>query len=317
MSKRNYGSLLGVTLICIYLFFANNIILKIFNKAEDVQVVAGDELKNTRNVFNDFDKMYSLDNFTHDYYIQGWAFVPCESMGEYDSMHVSYENVDKYIDLYLKSEKNAYLIKTNPVSRLDLCTVFKDSVAIHGMYHGFTTIFSTINIKDGVYELIIDTHENETDFGLEGSAVRYVKGGTEFFRYEDTPIGLQGTFETLSDIQFHLDGIYINNNRLCYEGWGVSNSLDIESVTPYLEITSANGETMFFPVSVQYREDIATGLGNENFLNSGIKGYINTSNLEPGDYVIHLLYKDHGMIYRSKQSLDINYQKDSVKLISK
>ena len=306
MKKKNYNIIL-IVIVFVYLLSANKLILIITGKQYDVtEVTELPEINNER-IYYDFDNKYALDTLTEDYFIQGWAFCESGSLGEPDSLRVSYENLDKKITLYLVSDKHMYKIETDPISRLDIWQVFEESKNIHGMYHGYNAQFSTLAIKDGIYDLYILSEENEVDKSFNACAVSFEKLGTKFNRRMNTPVKNITNMKSI-EMEFYLDGAGLDSDILSLYGWGLSQMLDMQIATTYIQATTSEGECNIFRVYNQYRDDIVGAYNNQSYKMVGYHCPIPLEFLGQGKSELRLVIQQGNDYYISSKEIvvDVN-----------
>lgn len=304
MKKRSVILIAVLIIFLIYLLFANQLVLYATGKQHDVIKVNELPEINDRPIFYDFDNTYSLDNLTEEYFIQGWVFCESESMGIPYEGSVSFENLDKKVTLYLISDNNVYKIETKKISRLDIWEVFNVSKNIHGMYHGYNARFSTIGIKDGIYDLYILTEENEHDKAFNICNASFEKKGTRFYKRSNEPVtGIENIEKT--DMEFYLDGVYADSGALMLVGWGLSPKLEMKNALKYIQVTNADGDTHIFRSYDQYRGDIVEAYNN-NYAMVGYSCQIPLEYLTDGTNIIRLIIFDNNKYYISEKQIELD-----------
>ena len=314
-NKKYILPIIAVFILLVYLLFADKLILILCGKSNDIKHIDSSSVMTTGKIYSAFDNMYSLDNFTHDYYIQGWAFVPSDSLGEYNERQVAYENLDKKITLYLKSSKDSYEIPTEPVSRLDITWTFKDTANVHGVYHGYSAAFSTVGIRDGIYDLYIRSDENEKDWGIGNSGTRFLKDGKNFYLYDGNDDSEITDNPIVRDMEFHIDGVFSETSgQLGYEGWGLCPELDPAESQAYIKVTDILGEYHYFTAAGQFRQDLADAFQVDSYAMAGIKGAINIKSFAEGELSLQLIIENNGNYYESSSSIPVLYKDGTVSL---
>ena len=105
------------------------------------------------------DLNYWIDRFEMDtnghLNIVGWSF--CETEGD---------NSKKVINMWLKSEGNAYRCAMNMVDRQDVYDHFKDAKKVVGIHHGFSGLLNLSDMPQGIYDLYIECNETESEHGI-------------------------------------------------------------------------------------------------------------------------------------------------------
>lgn len=170
----NKKYILAMTAFIIYLLCANSIILSFFSDERLVRVNFS-EIQSNSEVYYNMDSLEELGGLLERYYAQGWAYCETET-----------DNTGKTISIILKNTSNDLCYKIDSVAgeRADVYGVFRDEKKIYNEMNGLECQFSSINIKNGIYELYLYVKENDVNYGLTNTGYRYVKdrGG---FRLEE------------------------------------------------------------------------------------------------------------------------------------
>jgi hypothetical protein len=156
----------GVLLIfIIYLFKANDIILAFDNDDKVTKMSFAEILSNTEAYVN-VDNCENIGGILEKVYFQGWAF--CETL---------YDNSDKKISLIFKETDGdkCYVIQTMPQSRPDVYGVYRESKDIWNDMTGIECQFSTVKIKEGIYDFYVYVQENEYNYGIYDTQIKYIK----------------------------------------------------------------------------------------------------------------------------------------------
>lgn len=166
----------GVLLVfIIYLFKANDIIL-LFDHDDKVIKLSFDEIISNTEAYVNVDNCENMGGILEKVYFQGWAF--CET---------THDNSDKNILLVFKEADSdeCYVIETMPQSRPDVYGVYRDSKAIWNDMTGIECQFSTIKIREGIYDFYVYVRENEYDYGLYDMQIQYIKSATGLTRVSE------------------------------------------------------------------------------------------------------------------------------------
>ncbi len=159
---------IALFLFAFYLLFANQIIL-FFNKDVKTRKVNLTDYNSNSEVIYSIDTGEEIGGLLEKCYIQGWAFCETEQ-----------DNSEKEISLLFKSVsgEKCYVIDNKAQSRNDVYGVFREQKKIYSALNGLECQFSTINFKEGEYELFLYVWENESNYGL-------IKTGMHYNKYKD------------------------------------------------------------------------------------------------------------------------------------
>ena len=165
-SKKLLLILLFLTWV-LYLVKANQLVLSL-----NPQITAVEEIKSDLSEYRNLEVYldYSI-NFYDDLFkqisVKGWAFCPTVN-----------ENSEKKIALILRSLNKTYYIPAEIYNRIDVKSTFGDLTQYDN--HGFDIRFSSVDIKNDIYDFYLYDHENSTDYGIK-YLVTYKKEGDDFF----------------------------------------------------------------------------------------------------------------------------------------
>lgn len=167
---------IALFLFAFYLIFANQIIL-FFHKDMRTREVNLEDYNSNCEVNYSIDTGEEIGGLLEKCYIQGWAFCETEQ-----------DNSEKEISLLFKSVdgNKCYAIDNKAQSRDDVYGVFREQKKIYSALNGLECQFSTINFKEGEYELFLYVWENESSYGLIETGMYYKKNKDKFTYLEKT-----------------------------------------------------------------------------------------------------------------------------------
>ena len=159
-----------VLMLVVYLFKANDLILY-FDQDDKVYVRNFSEFQSNSEAYVNLDSCEYLGGILEKAYFQGWAF--CET---------EYDNKDKKIILVFKSvdSDKCYTVETRAQDRPDVYGAFHETRKIYGSLNGVECMFSTIKIKEGVYDYYVAVVENEYNYGIYNTNLQYEKSKDGF-----------------------------------------------------------------------------------------------------------------------------------------
>lgn len=161
-------------LFILYLARANDIVLG-FEDVKTQKINFGDLQRNSE-VYCSLDSCEYIGGVLENVYFQGWAY--CET---------EYDNEDKQINLIFKSIDSdlCYRVQNNAQSRDDVYGAFRDEKKIYNGMNGVECQFSTVDIKEGIYEYYVEVIENEYNYGIKNTGLKLCKTGNEFVFVEE------------------------------------------------------------------------------------------------------------------------------------
>lgn len=287
LNRKRAVYLFLVVLFLIYLFSANNIIS--FFVGNVVKVVDFDKIEPKDEVLFSIDKFTEYRDLEQIVFFQGWAF--CET---------AEENNDKEISLIFASDNASYEYKMQTSNREDVYNAFRDSKKIKGINHGFAGEFSTIPMKDGVYELHIYVWENDKNYGMVKTGKLYKKDSKGFdeFEWVSSKIKIDLTKAKLENTTSFIDIFnYQDDGHVNIVGWAFVEKLDCENQKVYLEITDKNGKKAIYDTKSVPRADVGDGYKNPLYNKSGFYSLIPLSELEKGNTTIRIYIENAGALY--------------------
>lgn len=223
--------------------------------------------------------------------IIGWSFV-----------ETSQKNDNRYVRFYFISDKYTYCIDTI-LSWREIFMVFKEK-KIQGREHGFSTEFSTLAMKDGVYNIYLENYENEENYGIVNiKKVLVKKNGKvtiepfikEAVKKEinERPISKNGV------LQCYIDNIHKNNKIYKVFGWAYLKDIN-KTGKIYVGIKDKSGKEEYYTTELVERPDVVKHFNNNSdLLNSGFETNIKFNDIE--NYQLSSIIIEYdGKYYRQK-----------------
>lgn len=167
--KHKVFYIIFILLFILYLARANDIVLN-FEKIKPEEINFND-LQSNSEVYFSLDSCEYLGGILEKVYFQGWAY--CETDND---------NAGKKINLIFKSVDSdlCYRVENFASTRDDVYGVFRDEMRIYNSMNGVESQFSTIDIKQGVYEYYVEVIENEYNYGIKSTGLKLCKTSKEF-----------------------------------------------------------------------------------------------------------------------------------------
>lgn len=121
------------------------------------------------------DDITETGNMLETVCIRGWSFTETDT-----------DNTNREIKLVLKNEKKCYVVTImadSLTARLDVIAAFPDQKFGINNAIGFIYEFSTLQMKNGIYNIYIYVWENEENYGIVDTGIQVKKDGASFKIY--------------------------------------------------------------------------------------------------------------------------------------
>ena len=179
MNFKKISFIVGFILLSIWLISANFFIGNFFVPKEN-RITKSDLnywlSKENREVTVLLNKGYETGKFFDTFILYGGAFCEREEGTS--------GNKARTIHVILSSDSNTYVSEAINVIRVDVFTKFKDSKKMYNGEVGFQAEFSTIAMKDGIYDLYIYVKENDDIYGINNTGLKYIRDKNGFRELE-------------------------------------------------------------------------------------------------------------------------------------
>lgn len=284
--KKIYLSIIFVVLI--WLVCANHIVANLFvDESNRLKKINLENVEKQDLVFAGITKGTDSGDIFDRYSMTGMAFC---------AMKPGTTNTNRKINLILKSDKVAYGIEAVSAPRTDLYEEYYESIPLYNGSLGFSAVFSTINIPNGIYEVALQVVENEVNFGFSETGCQYIKDNQGFRPYKGE-VKLSSDTENVGEGCFWADSLTLKKGVLDFSGWQSMDESASQAV--YLQITNEKGALMTFKLSRNIRADVADFLQNDAHLISGISGTYENVNLTDGEYEVRIIIQSQDQYYVS------------------
>jgi len=281
MKNKKWLILYGMVMLCVaaWLLFSSKIILTL-SGMEQVKSCEH-ELAGwgTDEVYCSIDYFYIANDLYESVGVTGWAFAATTE-----------ENEDRKTYFIFQGDSNSYQYEVKIPE--DRGVQFYQQViyrgptltALLGVDNsnpklGFAGDFSTIGMKDGIYEFYIACWENEEVHGIkstdiwikkEGSKIEQIDASTQKIKQIEEKIATEE--EACTSI---IDVIRAKGESLAVIGWAFVPEMDAGTQKVYLEVRDKGGERSYYACDTQYmREDVGTAFGDVRYNKSGFDIYI-------------------------------------------
>lgn len=158
-----------------YLFFANSIVLKLIGKPSSFLLKDKTklEINSTGNAWIDY--FSSVGNLTQDIVCYGWVFIPTQE-----------NNDSKKVSIIFKGTERSYILPSTFVSltnKVGLAEHFSNLLKSDDRTQ-FEFSMSSLNMKNGIYEVMLYDEENMEDKGLVPTQIKIIKDSSGIKEYK-------------------------------------------------------------------------------------------------------------------------------------
>ncbi|MEA5010980.1 MAG: hypothetical protein VB100_04575 [Angelakisella sp.] len=238
--------------------------------------------------------------------IGGWAFCTSNS-----------QNENRLLTFLFKSPNQTYSLQTTYL--IDRQAVLDDykkiGIVMTNPIIGYDRDFSTINMKQGIYQLYVYCYENEQDYGLTKTNYFFEKKGTSFAPYEwKSKIVEAKTVVTPNENAVAiLDVAKIKGECLELTGWAIIQGEDSSNQVVYAKVTG-NGLGKTFNTLDYRRISIADAYSDERYADCGYTALIPLDNIDNGLLTVEIIVENNGQIGVSK-TYTIRKDSSSVEIV--
>lgn len=306
MSKKY---LFSMFLFLLYLVTSNKIIYLSNNVDFPIEKIIFDSESlpiDYNSVHHAIDDLYYISTLHEELFIRGWAF--------YDVVD---SNEKRNIFLIL-SGSTSYQIPLALDRRGDVVNYY----SLPDFYSnnlGFFADFSTITIKNGVYDIYLYVKENEEVAGYIKTDKRIVKdynGIREWTPPEPSEVAIPSHLEENEEISLFIDSKNLSTTGgLSIQGWSFMEEIETENQNVYLLFTQKNGIQFMYETTSVLRTDVGTAYDNPKYNQSG---FSLTTTLSPNKYDLESLsfqvVIEEGGVYHLSGKIH-NFEEESKALV--
>lgn len=251
------------------------------------------------------DAVQVMNDAMEDFSFAGWAFVETDE-----------DNPDRYTSLILKGESVSYEMPIlDVIPRPDLITTFP-SRRIRSENTGFGAMYTTLRMRDGVYEIYLYCRENDVNYGMVHTGFVLEKRGRRlsYAGWRSRPTKLSAA-PGGADTAYAVDNISMRNQWLSITGWAFVPGAT-GSQTVYVSLTNEDGKALQYTTKNVARADVAMVFDNPDCATCGFDTHIPMEEIEDGVWTVRVLVKHpggvaaSGTIYLEKSGEAIEWAKE-------
>ena len=287
MNKTKKISYIIIWVVFIVLLLFSNTIVASFRKNNMERThIKIEEFKKDQ-VYYAVDEIDFKNDIFDSFIFKGWVY--CET---------NKENNEKTASILLANDNQRYIKALNLSKRTDVTQAFKEKYKIRGSYHGIQGVFSTVGVKNGIYNVYIYCRENNENYGLVDTGMKLKKDGKGIseYKWESTKTNISTHVEHLK-AKSNLDSAITAEGYLQINGWSFVDGFDTASQSVYIRLSNEDGTTATYSTQSLSRPDVGTAYKNDLYNNSGFKAVIPEAEVPDGDIKIEVLVENGGNIY--------------------
>lgn len=271
------------------LLFSNSIIASL-RKDNFTRIKENIEFYKKDIVYLGLDDIHIQEDMYDSFNFDGWVFCETEK-----------ENNSKNVFLVLLNDTKTYIKKVELINRSDVFNTFKDSLNIKGNYHGISDTVSTINIKKGIYKILIYCKENDYNYGLADTGILLKKDDKGISRYawesSQKNITINESIRTVKDAVEYPS--IVDNKFLQIKGWAFAAGLNSANQSVYIRLLYGNGDKVTYDTQSISRPDVGSSYNDHRYNNSGFRALIPIEKIPKGELNFEIIIEKSGILYSS------------------
>ena len=281
---RNKKSLLLFAIIFLWMFNATKIIALFANK--DIEIRKLDELPSEVNssIYYWIDETTLSADLLNTISIYGWLVSqPDDAMNE------------KEVAIIFKSDQEIYEIPAEIFPENNVLAMLKGKgLNISNENIRFGISFSSLAMKQGVYQMFLRSRGNEGELGLVETNIFFERNnmGLEKHYAESETITAPHSMPEEKALGYGwVDSLKVQNNILYLTGWGFLDGMDSTQQQVVINIKNVNGKDEYYRAYPYSRVDLVGYESNLRSQNAGIDAVIDigTSEISPDDITVFVI----------------------------
>lgn len=250
-----------ISIFIVYLVFANFFVLSIFSKNPRLTPVNQEDFLVTSHAhfFPDSISIQYHDVFDN-FSISGFLFVESEFQSEFKSASIVLAGTNQWF----YSPLSIIEARRNTNNLINV-----DGFRIGGYNNVIIGEFSSVQLPNDSYELLLHTYENETTAGFARTGVRFIKDRHGFRICRFRRVSNFDNVQNSDSILGNVDRLKIYNNVLFASGWFVEEGMNTLLQNIYIVLTNDNGYTITYKTRNRTRRDVVAFFDEPQYRYSG------------------------------------------------
>lgn len=229
------------------------------------------------------DQMIIGEDLLKQVSIAGWMF------GE---SRVS--NSERYSGLLFvhENQHDVYLVDAVLNERADVRSVYQDLLPQNSTLNiGMMASFSTIGMKEGVYSLYAYCKENDQEFGIQDTNIKFMKNGTSYEQYHFVSESIPEIAIYNAEMNAELDIVNADKDYLYLYGWAFIKDAICANQSVFIKMSN-DDKQLTFTTQPMIRKDVADAYKSEQYFMSGYQAAIPLKDMMPGEYLVEVIVKN-------------------------
>lgn len=295
-NRRAICYLIAMTFVVIWLIFSTNIIIKLnrLTVPETIGVQSIDVMPNVK--INGFIETIRMSGLLKGITFQGWIFSEDEIN----------ENVsDRHFSIVFNGNQQKYeLPLSRDINRAGVRATYPQYLTTDEV--GYERGFSTFNIQDGVYDILLCSRKDTEALGWISTEYQFEKkdGECSVYLWKSAPVAYE-LMPTQSDLARRcIDSVAFSGQRIAISGWAFVEGQDSTTQKTYILLADRKGDKKLFTTRSWTRKDVAKAFNNSFYENSGYAASIpyDPSNvLADGTWTLQILVENEGKVWGSEE----------------
>jgi hypothetical protein len=270
-----------------YYFISNDLVVMIYSKKYELNTVRSVDnlyVSNTEG-FAEITDYRQRNDLLRVFDLSGYVAVP-----------TVYDNTNKSAKLLLVNEQHSYEIDGYLIYSTELNNHF-NTTGLKGEHHLFKTEFSTIPIKNGIYDVYIFDRENEHNYGLISfSNLVLEKREDGLYTYYPPEIEqIESNNYNSMDVFFYHRDVLSENGYYALKGVAFKQGLDSKNSELYIEVDMDDNSSHTFKATLLPDYWYNRISGSDLYTLSGFIAYIPQDILDNKTVRLKFIIKNEGV----------------------
>lgn len=290
MKSKSFWLFLGYFSVFLWMIFSNLILAFIFNVKIPQKVDLIDVNFNNR-IYSSVEQISAIDDLMESFVISGWAF---------SETNQNDEKKDDSISIILKGQKDSFeTVCTNYSNREDIYSFFEEKLGILcPKTIGFSENISTVEMKDGVYDVYICCRGPKTDsgiaksnFGVNDVGMQIEKKGGTITKYPWKAFAIDDLLvcDDNEVLDFNVDFVGKVDDRINIWGWALIKNKNTTKQKVYIELIDWKGTHIQYTTKGAFRKDVSIAFDDVLYNDSGFKTSIPLDEITEDRYKMRII----------------------------
>lgn len=288
--KSKFFYVLGLTVFAAWLGLSTPVISHLSGE-DKLKEISFDDLSNKDTVYWEIETESLSYNLLEISGFRGYAFVETEA-----------ESPNRTVSLIFRGGGVCYEVPASLYKRGgSVRKQFPSKRVPQSNYLGYSVDFSTLRMKEGVYDLYFYCWENETNYGVVDTGYQVEKRDSTLVRYpaKGEKVNTLPTPTQEEKFSVAIDKAQVAEGVFSINGWAVIPEQDCSFRNLYIELTDECGEITRYLARSGTRLDVSEGLKDSRYENSGYMMSLPADEFPDGSWRMRLLIENREGVWES------------------